>query len=117
MKTSFFSCCRASDDFVPCTLVSIVCTGCSTMSFTPTAAARWKTTSLRSIISARSDSLVTESTTYEKCLMALRCAMLSIEPVDRSSRTATSWPRSRSRSARCDPMKPAPPVMSALTRV
>ena len=27
---------------VPCTLVSIVCTGRSTISFTPTAAARWK---------------------------------------------------------------------------
>ena len=37
--------------------------------------------------------------------------MLSIEPVDRSSSTKTSSPRASSASARCEPMKPAPPVM------
>ena len=46
---------------VPCTFVSIVRTGASTMSFTPTAAARWTTVSHRSTISASSGSLVTES--------------------------------------------------------
>ena len=67
MKTSFFFLFACfSTTSVPCTLVSIVCTGCSTISFTPTAAARWNTTSLRSIISASSDSLVTESMAYEK---------------------------------------------------
>src|SRR5262245_10729369 len=67
MKTSFFflfACFKTTS--VPCTLVSIVCTGCSTISLTPTAAARWNTTSLRSIISASSDSFVTESIAYEK---------------------------------------------------
>ena len=39
--------------------------------------------------------------------------MLSIEPVDRSSMTSTSWPRSSSASARCDPTNPAPPVSRA----
>ena len=38
--------------------------------------------------------------------------MLSIDPVDRLSRTNTSSPRSRSASERCDPTKPAPPVIS-----
>ena len=46
---------------VPCTLVSMVCTGSSTISLTPTAAARWKTTSARSTSSATSDSLNTVS--------------------------------------------------------
>src|SRR4030095_9573945 len=43
----------------------------------------------------------------------MRWAMFSSRPVDRSSRTATSSPRSRRASARCDPMKPAPPVIRA----
>ena len=37
---------------------------------------------------------------------------LSMLPVERSSSTNTSSPRSRYASARCDPMNPAPPVMS-----
>src|SRR5262249_42338337 len=37
--------------------------------------------------------------------------MLSIEPVERSSITCTSSPRSSSRSAKCEPTKPAPPVI------
>src|SRR5271165_6376107 len=37
---------------------------------------------------------------------------LSMLPVERSSSTDTSSPRSRYVSARCDPMNPAPPVMS-----
>ena len=43
--------------------------------------------------------------------------MLSIAPVERLSSTVTSWPAASSASARCDPMKPAPPVMKAFTRV
>ena len=62
MTTSFFFLFACfSTTSVPCTFVSIVWTGSSTISFTPTAAARWKTTSLRSISSASSGSLVTES--------------------------------------------------------
>src|SRR4029450_13881776 len=37
--------------------------------------------------------------------------MLSIEPVDKLSRTNTSSPRSSSASDRCEPTKPAPPVI------
>src|SRR5688572_24338049 len=38
--------------------------------------------------------------------------MLSIEPVDRLSRAYTSSPRCNRASARWEPMKPAPPVIS-----
>ena len=38
-------------------------------------------------------------------------ARFSSRPVDKSSSTTTLSPRSRSRSLRCEPMKPAPPVM------
>ncbi len=62
MTTSFFFLLACfSTTSVPWTLVSIVWTGCSTISFTPTAAARWNTTSARSTSSASSGSLVTES--------------------------------------------------------
>ena len=46
---------------VPWTLVSMVLTGLSTISRTPTAAARWKTTSARSISSASTGSFITLS--------------------------------------------------------
>src|SRR5215469_9830060 len=37
--------------------------------------------------------------------------MFSMAPVDRSSRQYTSSPRCKCLSARCEPMKPAPPVI------
>src|SRR6185503_21303414 len=40
--------------------------------------------------------------------------MFSMLPVERSSTTSTVQPRSRRASDRWDPMKPAPPVISAL---
>src|SRR5437588_10712424 len=40
--------------------------------------------------------------------------MFSMLPVDRSSMTKTSSPRPRYVSARCDPMKPDPPVIRTL---
>ena len=46
---------------VACTFVSMVRTGLSTMSFTPTAAARWITTSARSMSSAVTPSFITVS--------------------------------------------------------
>src|SRR5664280_1762689 len=39
-----------------------------------------------------------------------RCAMLSTEPVTKLSMPMTWWPRARSKSARCEPRKPAAPV-------
>src|SRR5215218_6009981 len=41
-----------------------------------------------------------------------RCAMFAVSPVSRLSIPTTEWPRSRSASERCDPMKPAAPVMT-----
>src|SRR5688572_26271859 len=41
-----------------------------------------------------------------------RCAMLAVSPVSRLSMPTTEWPRSRRASDRCDPMKPAAPVMT-----
>src|SRR5438067_8311121 len=117
ITTSFFfllACFNTAS--VPCTLVSIVWTGCSTISFTPTAAAKWKTTSLRSMSSASSGSLFTVSMKYSKPARPFRCAMLSIDPVERLSRMRTSCPWSSSASERCEPMKPAPPVINARTR-
>jgi hypothetical protein len=62
MSTSFFFLFACfSTTSVPCTFVSIVWTGCSTISFTPTAAARCTTTSQRSVSSASTGSLVTVS--------------------------------------------------------
>src|SRR5207302_10281924 len=40
-----------------------------------------------------------------------RCATLSGVPVRKLSMQMTSSPSSRKRSQRCEPMKPAPPVM------
>src|SRR5919204_1741651 len=40
--------------------------------------------------------------------------MFGSDPVERSSRAKTSQPAASRSSARCDPMNPAPPVMSAL---
>ncbi len=48
----FFLLALASTTSVPCTLVSMVRTGLSTIRRTPTAAARWKTTSHWSTSSA-----------------------------------------------------------------
>src|SRR6188508_3024980 len=43
-----------------------------------------------------------------------RWAMLPMSPVSRLSMPTTEWPRLRSVSLRCDPMKPAAPVMTVL---
>src|SRR5678815_1589338 len=40
--------------------------------------------------------------------------MLCMSPVSRLSMPRTEWPRSRSVSQRCDPMKPAAPVTTVL---
>src|SRR5690606_24432090 len=41
-----------------------------------------------------------------------RCAMFVVSPVSRLSKPMTLCPRSSRASARCDPMKPATPVMT-----
>ncbi len=83
MSTSFFfllACLRTTS--VPCTLVSIVWTGASTISFTPTAAARCTTTSQRSTSSASSGSLVTRVDRVVEVRMRLEMG----DVVDRAGR-------------------------------
>src|SRR5947208_2521260 len=112
MNTGFFFLFAwARTTSVQCTLVSMVWTGLSTISSTPTAAARWNTTSASSTSSATRGALAAESTVYLKSGRSLRWRMFSIDPVERSSRACTRWPRAISSSARCDPMNPAPPVI------
>src|ERR1035438_8975332 len=43
-----------------------------------------------------------------------RCEMLSTEPVTKLSRPMTLWPRDKTRSVRCEPRKPAAPVMTEM---
>src|SRR6266480_258626 len=96
---------------VPLMFVSIVRTGLSTMSLTPTAAARCKITSASSTSSAISDRFITVSRTYLNPSRPFRCSMFSMAPVDRSSMIVTFSPLSAIDSARWDPMNPAPPVI------
>ncbi len=57
----FFLLASARTTSVQCTLVSIVRTGLSMISSTPTAAARWKTTSASSTASATMSCLAADS--------------------------------------------------------
>ena len=96
MRTFFFFLLAwARTTSVPWTLVSIVRTGLSTISLTPTAAARWKTTSHWSTSSATTAFSWTLSMVYPNRGWPRRCRMLSMLPVDRSSRMWTSSPRPR----------------------
>src|SRR6056297_3458623 len=47
----------------------------------------------------------------EKRSCPTRCATLSGLPVMKLSMQMTSWPSAMNRSQRCEPRKPAPPVM------
>ena len=112
MKTGFFFLfAGASTTSVQWTLVSIVRTGLSTISSTPTAAARWKTTSASSTSSATTARDCGRLDRVRELGSSLRWRMLSIAPVERSSRTWTRWPLASSSSARWLPMNPAPPVI------
>ena len=88
MTSFFFLFACLSTTSVPCTLVSIVRTGASTISFTPTAAARWNTTSQSSTSSASSGSFVMSPIDVLETRPApsvARCSESS--PVDRLSIT------------------------------
>src|ERR1039458_2915607 len=85
--------------------------GCSTMSFTPTAAARCTTTSqLRTAWSTASSSR-TEPCQKVNRALSRTAARLDRRPVDSESSTETSLPSASRASTRCDPMNPAPPVI------
>src|SRR5262245_53010084 len=70
------------------------------------------TTSFRTTASS-----VTDPITISKRGWDWTAWRFSVRPVERSSRTTTSWPAVSRASVRCDPMNPAPPVTSVRTRV
>src|SRR6185312_5163195 len=79
---------------------------------TPTAAAKWTTASASSIAfpsASRSRTSATASSTAGSRYSGR--SPPSCTCGSRSSSARTSWPSARSRSARCEPMNPAPPVM------
>ena len=95
---------------VPSTLRDHVPTGSSATRRTPTAAARWKTTSARATAGAtraRSRTSPRTSVTVPAGRGPCRC---SAKPVERSSSATTSAPSAARRSTRWLPRKPAPPV-------
>src|SRR5512143_1983409 len=94
-------------------LVDSVRTGCSPTSFTPTAAARWNTTSDSATSCSSSGASLAEPVKKVSASLPSRWARLPRRPVERSSRTRTRQPQRSSSSVRWEPMKPAPPVTSA----
>jgi len=91
-------------------IVSIVLTGWSTTSFTPTALARWKTASDPVTHASTIAGSVTLATRSSNPGRPSRCPMFSYRPLLRSSRTRTRCPPASSRSQRWLPMKPVPPA-------
>ena len=80
------------------------------MSFTPTAAARWTTTSAWAARAATRGWWRIDPSTDRNPGLPRASTRFEASPVDRSSRTVTSSPRAMSASLRWDPMNPAPPV-------
>src|SRR4051794_11627997 len=102
---------------VPPTLTAASKAGSSTARRTSICAARWKTTSGRSV--PTTVPIASTSVMLASCSRApppTAASRFSRRPVERSSTTLTSSPRSRSASTRFEPMKPAPPVTSARMR-
>ena len=99
---------------MPRTLDSSVSSGLSTTSCTPTAEARCRTVSDSRTRSSTSAASVASPRRTSRGL-GQRCSTLHRRPVLRLSSRSTSWPRAVSASLRCEPTKPAPPVMRYLT--
>src|SRR5919106_3995148 len=102
---------------VPTTFTSASRRGLLTDTRTSIWAAKWNTIpgrSLRSNPATNSASRISPTARVTPCSIA--AAMLASRPVERSSATTTSCPRSRRASTTWEPMKPAPPVTRALTR-
>ena len=94
---------------VPCTFTSFVETGSSTLRATDGSAAWCSTYFCPFIARATSPGLRMSPSTTRSCRPS-RWAMFCMRPVVKLSRTVTVWPSWTSRSARWEPMKPAPPV-------
>src|SRR5918994_265033 len=115
-KTMRDSCSRAASRswIVPSTFTSASNTGRETETRTSAWAARWRQASGRSPANAfptASSSRMSATTSVAPGFTFSRL------PLERSSRTTTSSPRATRASTTCEPMKPAPPVTIARTRV
>src|SRR3954447_10814289 len=92
---------------VPWVLARSVANGCSTERSTARWAARWNTTS------TSSTALVTTAlSATSPSISSAPGGTFSRYPVERSSSTRVGCPSATRRSARLEPMKPAPPVTS-----
>src|SRR5947209_10473969 len=85
--------------------------GCSSSSFTPTAAARWTTTSASLTTSSTTSSSSTEPSTKRNRGWVPAKPRFWRRPVESWSSTSTLSPRASSVSVKWEPMNPAPPVM------
>src|SRR5439155_18498875 len=92
---------------LPWTFVRQYAAGCATLSGTEVFAASWYTTSWPSMAAAKALRFRIEARFTRTSRGTV--SRFRRDPVDRSSRTATSF-RAPRRSTRCEPMKPAPPV-------
>src|ERR1700753_223303 len=102
---------------VPPTLTAASKNGSSTDLRTSIWAARWKTSSGRaSAKSAPTAAPSRTSTSATRAPLSSAFSRLARRPVDRSSRTGTSSPRSINESTRLEPMNPAPPVTKLFIR-
>ena len=101
-------------------LISASNAGRATDTRTSAWAARWNTTSgwRRPMSSTSAGARMSSWWNVSSCAAARR-ARRPGWPASRSTgrrSTSTAWPSASRRSTRCEPMKPAPPVTSALTR-
>src|SRR5262245_25093420 len=104
---------------VPMRLTSTSRTGRATARRSSGSPARWKISSgaRRAMTSTTCGSRTSSWWKPTRWLRSARAsARLASEPVVRSSSTSTSWPSASRRSTSVDPMKPAPPVTTVLTR-
>src|SRR3954453_1137670 len=111
------ACAAASMLIVPSTLMRASWAGSLTDLRTSIWAARWKIASGRaSATMVRTASASRMSASISRAPFASASSRFSRRPVDRSSITVTSSPRSTSASTTFEPMKPAPPVTTARMR-
>ena len=97
---------------VPSAIVSMVRTGSSHTSFTPTTLARWNTASASFTRRSTTRALQIVPFTKENFLLPFKDATFSSDPVLKSSSAVTTCPFFTSSSHRCPPIKPHPPVRS-----
>ena len=99
---------------VPVMFTSLVNKGSSMLRGTLQIAAKWKTKSTPlKVCSSKCKSKILPWMNLTLSF-PIRLAMFSFFPVERSSIMMTWYPRLNSSSVRCEPIKPAPPVIATL---